>query len=91
MPTIREQLDIPSDFASRLGREAVQITQDGAYISANGVRVEMRESVRRSRQGTITYAPGHHLPVTGHGQLTTRIEVINQTTLTAAQTLIDEG
>jgi uncharacterized protein (TIGR02452 family) len=91
MATIREQLDIPSDFASRLGKEAVQITQDGAYISANGVRVEIRESVRRSRQGTITYAPADHLPVTGHGQFTTRIEVVNQTTLTAAQALIDEG
>lgn len=91
MPTVREQLDIPKDFAQALGRETLRILLEKGYKAPSGLRVDLSESIERARQSTITYTPVDVFRPYAGGRYETQVDVRNQTTLAAAQELIDDG
>lgn len=77
--------------ASQYGLEAVQIIQDGAYCSPTGRQVVIAEAVSRAAAGTIAYPPETPFAAQGAGPFTTRIEVVNETTLSALRRLLALG
>jgi len=81
------------DLASQ-GKQTLQIIDRGFYISATGRRVDVRATVDASVAGTRLYR-FEDLP-DGYGMdraggFETNFEVTNETTLSAARRLVDEG
>ena len=82
---------IDRDRAAQLGREAVQIIQDGAYQASNGRVVELRDAIAQARAHTQTYPPERETPPVAPGQRATQITVTSETTLEAASRLVAAG
>jgi uncharacterized protein (TIGR02452 family) len=85
------QTKISRELAAEYGREAVQITQSGSYTSPSGKVVDISDRVRSAAQDTRSYPPGSPVPESITGTNPTGIEVLNDTTLAAAQRLIAAG
>jgi uncharacterized protein (TIGR02452 family) len=77
--------------AAALGRETVQILEAGRYQTETGAVVEIGELLRRAVDGTCSYPPDAQLSRAHLGNKETRVEVANETTLTAARRLIEAG
>ncbi|MDO9087331.1 MAG: TIGR02452 family protein [Anaerolineaceae bacterium] len=88
---LRRQLEINRDQAIQLGKEAIRIIRNGYYDLADGSRIEIREKMEKSVDGTVNYPPEILLPQIAHGNQNTRIEIQNCTTLTAVQQLLTLG
>jgi uncharacterized protein (TIGR02452 family) len=84
-------MHINRDRAAALGRETVEILERGSYTSHTGQMVHLAELVRRAVESTLSYPPNATLPDAHTGSCATRFEVTNETTLSAAQRLVDEG
>jgi uncharacterized protein (TIGR02452 family) len=81
---------IPRDLAVRLGEEAVIISKVGRYLGPAG-QVDISAQVLSSLKKTTFYGPDHaHAPAT-QGTYSTRIEVTNETTLSAHQRHLAKG
>ena len=85
-------LDIPRDLAAHLGREAVEVNRRGDYVSPSGRTVSIERELDHARAATVEYAPDHAWPPppqrSSHAPA---IEVSNETTLSAARRLLDDG
>lgn len=88
----RRLLDIPRDLAAHLGREAVEVNRRGDYVSPSGRTVSIAHALAHARAATVEYPPDHTWPSppqrSGHAPA---IEVSNETTLSAARRLLDDG
>jgi hypothetical protein len=82
---------IPRDIAAQYGRETVSIGEGGRYVAPSGRVVDLRAQVETAVQSTISYPPNVPLGTTFIGQHDTEIEVTNETTLSAAARLIQQG
>jgi uncharacterized protein (TIGR02452 family) len=80
---------IDRDLAARYGREAVAIGERGQYATPSGARVDVTSLVSAAVSGTVTYPPGKPTSETAQGPHDTRIEVANETTLSAGRRLIE--
>lgn len=76
-------------IAAALGRSALQSIQDGMYALPDGTRVDWGPAVKTSRALVRSLAPDAALPASPAPGLfeVTRVQVVNQTTLVAAQRL----
>jgi uncharacterized protein (TIGR02452 family) len=79
------------NLAADLGRETVRILEAGRYQSPAGKTVPIGDLLRRAVQGTRSYPPDQALPEVPAGSKPARIEVENETTLTAARCLVEAG
>ena len=87
-----EQLQIPRGRARELGREMVNVLKQGHYTTKSGVKVDLKSKVEEAVAGTVTYEPSSGLlPFSTHCYAETRVEVRNETTLSAAECLLAEG
>jgi uncharacterized protein (TIGR02452 family) len=89
--TLRKQLDIPREVASRLGRQAVSIIEAGRYKAPSGRNVEIGPRVELSVRGTVTYPPLKSPAAGARKSLALRVEVQNETTLAAVRRLLARG
>lgn len=89
MSTFTEQ--IPRSLATQLGEEAVAISKRGHYTTADGHEVDLAPAIAAAVQGTVAYPPAALLPATQPGPHDTQIEVVNETTLSAASRLLAQG
>jgi len=89
-PMIQFDPRIPRDLAVRLGEEAVAISKAGKYVVQNG-QVDISAQVLASLKKTTFYAAEHaHVPAS-KGAHSTRIEVTNETTLSAHRRHLSKG
>jgi len=86
-----KQLKISRDMARFLGREAVLIQRTGCYLASSDRTINIEKEISRAIQGTVSYPPDKKLPGAGRGDSSTSIEVRNETTLSAAERLIEKG
>ncbi len=82
---------ISRELAAGYGRQAVQITQTGTYTAPWGGIVDISDQVQSAVQSTKSYPPGAPVPTSMTGSNPTKVEVVNDTTLAAAQRLIAAG
>jgi uncharacterized protein (TIGR02452 family) len=79
-----------SDRAS-LAEETLAILKTGRYTSPSGRVVDLRERLRRAKDGTCSYPPETRVRVPAFRDRPTRIEVVNASTLDVARRLADQG
>lgn len=89
MSTFLNQID--RDLAARFGHEAVEIGEHGEYRAPTGVTVDIKAILSAAIAGTVTYSPDNPLAEWGPGPHDTKIEVANETTLSAAKRLVEAG
>ena len=82
---------VPRDTARAYGAEALAIGERGAYTSPAGTAVSVAELIAAARAGTVSYPPGQALPAGDARRWETAVEVVNETTLSAARRLLDDG
>jgi uncharacterized protein (TIGR02452 family) len=78
-------------IAASYGEEAVAIGEQGEYQAPSGDKVDIKSLVSAAVAGTVTYPPDKPTKDSGKGPHSTRIEVVNETTLSAGKRLIDAG
>ncbi len=81
---------IPRDLAVRLGEEAVIISKVGRYVGPAG-QVDISAQVLSSLKKTTFYGHDHAHAPASQGTHSTRIEVTNETTLSAHQRHLAKG
>jgi uncharacterized protein (TIGR02452 family) len=79
------------EIAEQYGREAVRIIEAGEYHAPSGRIVRIAHLLESSVQGTKSYPPESSIPETSVGANQMVVEVQNETTLTAAQRLLNSG
>lgn len=82
---------ISREIAARYGREAAAIGERGHYQAPSGQVVDIQAQVERAVRSTTAYPPGAELKMRGSGRYETAIQVMNETTLSAARRLIRQG
>ena len=83
--------NISRDVAREYGQEAVRIAEAGEYRASSGRGVRIADMVERSVSGTVNYPPDLKLPESRTGAHVTQVAVENETTLSAARSLLDAG
>jgi uncharacterized protein (TIGR02452 family) len=78
-------------LATRLGREAVAIGEAGEYRSVSGVMVDIKAMLAAAIDGTVSYPPATPFDECSPGPHDTKIDVVNETTLSASKCLIEAG
>jgi uncharacterized protein (TIGR02452 family) len=88
----KRQLDIPMRQAANLASSALAAMTRGRYADTQGRQVDWHEALARARAAKRTLAPDAALPP-WHGGLVPmlRIEVSNESTLSAARRFVDQG
>lgn len=81
---------VPRWLARQYGNEAYEIGEQGYYITPSGNRVEIREALDHAIADTASYQPGR-VPALPETRYDTGIEVVNETTLSGAKRLLDDG
>jgi len=80
---------------AQLGKETVEIVDQGYYTNIQGNKVDFREEVKLSVAKTVLYSPKDTndllLKVKPNSDYETLIEVTNETTLSATKRLLAEG
>jgi uncharacterized protein (TIGR02452 family) len=74
-----------------LAEETLAILETGRYTSPSGRLVDLRQHLRRAKDGTHSYPPDARVPVPAVRDRRTRIEVVNASTLDAARRWADAG
>ena len=88
----RRELDLPREMAQELGRSAVEAASSGVFESASGERVDWSREVRAACQAKVSIRPNDPLPEREFPSFQeTRVQVVNQTTLESARTLVEAG
>jgi uncharacterized protein (TIGR02452 family) len=77
--------------AAQLGRDTVHILEARRYTNPAGQVVDIGDLLRRSVEGVRSFPPDHVLPAVQPGTQPTQIEVKNESTLAAAQRLVQLG
>jgi uncharacterized protein (TIGR02452 family) len=86
---IKQHLQLSRERAVLLGQEAVAIIKAGGYRAPSGRKVVIAPLVARAVKGTVSYPPDRDPAPTPPGSFTTRIRVVNETTLSAVMQLQD--
>ena len=89
MVDLKQQLNVPRDVATTLGRDAQAIARRGEYEAPSGRTVSIADAVQLAVRDTQSYPPGQHPRLRDRGSVETRITVENTTTLAAAQRLLE--
>jgi uncharacterized protein (TIGR02452 family) len=76
---------------ARQGREAVTIIENGGYVAPSGRRVDVRASVEHAVAATYDYRPEEAVGAPAPRSATTRIRVVNGTSLACAREMADRG
>jgi uncharacterized protein (TIGR02452 family) len=79
-----------SNLAS-LAEQTLVILKVGQYTNPSGGVVNLGKQLRLAKDGTCSYPPDARVPVPAFADRTTRIEVVNASTLEAARALADKG
>ena len=88
----RQELEIPRNVASILGRSAVEAAVDGQYVCGDGRKVDWSRYVQAACSSKVSIPPGASLPSHEHIPFPeTRIQVTNETTLGASMRLVKSG
>ena len=88
----RQQLAIPRHVAAELGRSAVQAVQEGTYQADSGKTVDWRDQVEAACAARCSIPPDGNLPCPEAKRIpVTRVQVTNETTLSAARRLVETG
>ena len=82
---------IARELAAQYGREAVRIIESGQYVSTSGKTVQISGLTKKAVEGTESYPPERELAQSARGEFATIIRVLNETTLGAARSLLNEG
>ena len=82
---------IPRDLAARYGHEAVEIGERGRYDAPTGRQIDIRSAIQKAVRGTVSYPSDRAFELSTQGKHATRIEVVNETTLSAVRRQIDLG
>lgn len=77
--------------AARIAQETLSILSTGTYSSPAGQQVDLRAALAGAVESTVDHPPDASLPGWGRGSGPTTIEVINETTLDAAQRMSVSG
>ena len=70
--------------------DTVRIVDQGRYVSPSGADVSIGDAMARAAAGTLTIAPDDLVP-TKVGVRSTRVEVVNETSLEGAMALLESG
>jgi uncharacterized protein (TIGR02452 family) len=89
MPTFTSQ--IPRDDAAALGREAVSLGELASYRTSSGHRVNIKAQITFAVQETQSYPPDLSPTYSIDNRYATHIEITNETTLSAARRLLQQG
>lgn len=84
-------MSIARERAATLGQETQRILAVGSYITPTGASVDLTPFLAQAKAGTRSYPPEAVLPNELQGTHATTISVTNETTLAAAQRLVDQG
>jgi uncharacterized protein (TIGR02452 family) len=84
-------MNMTRSSAAQVGRDTVRILEACRYTNAAGEIVDIGDLVKRSVEGVRSFPPDHDLPTVQPGTKQTQIEVKNESTLAAAQRLIQLG
>jgi len=84
-------MKISREVAARMGAEAAAILETGCYESPGRRRVEIQALLERAKAGTVSHPPGSEMLPLVPGTRITRVDVVNATTLDAAQVLVERG
>lgn len=88
----RTVLDISRDRAAQLGLEAVAVAQAGGYADSAGRWVDLDDAIAAARAATRSLPPDLDLPAhAAERRNVTRVQVANETSLSAARRLTDGG
>jgi uncharacterized protein (TIGR02452 family) len=79
-----------SNMAS-IAEDTLAILRAGQYTNPSGRVVPLGKLLRQAKDGTCTYAPDDRVQVPAFPNRSTRIEVVNASTLDAARQLADRG
>jgi uncharacterized protein (TIGR02452 family) len=87
-----QELHIPRRKASALGSSAVEAARSGFYIDESGNRVDWSKLVESARAARVSIPPDAVLSAPGaQRSYETRVQVANETTLSASRQLVEEG
>lgn len=78
-------------LAVKVGKETVEVMEKGYYRSPSGEVVHIGRMLEQAVEGTVEYPPHRKVEWSGVGKHQTKIEVVNDTTLSAAQRLVTDG
>ena len=88
----RQELNIPRDAATALGRSAVEAARTGRYVTKAGQQVVWRDAVQAACAAKLSIRPDATLPSREKVAFTeTKIQVANETTLEASGRLVAHG
>ncbi len=75
-----------------IAQETLKVIEDGYYTTPSGSRVDVRDSIRKSIDGTVLYAPDHfsqlYVQSIERTNQNLRIDVTSESTTEAAQRLV---
>ena len=77
--------------AAHYGREAVVIGECGHYRATSGLIVDIKPLLSSAVKGTVSYPPDSPIAGVNNGQHDMLIEVVNETTLSAAKRFMELG
>lgn len=88
----RQELDISPHVAAELGRSAVEAAIKGYYVYGVDTKVDWSVYVEAARVAKVSIPPNESLPARESVPFSeTRVQVSNETTLKAAQQLMESG
>ncbi|NEV60384.1 TIGR02452 family protein [Thiorhodococcus minor] len=88
----QSELRLPRAQAAALGRSAVEAIRQGFYLNGKGTRVDWREAVQAARAAKRSLCSDDPLPEQDRAPVPeTRVQVTNETTLGAAERLVECG
>src|SRR5262249_13878516 len=88
----RQELNIPRDVSTALGRSAVEATHAGLYFTKASQQVVWREAVQAACAAKLSIRADVTLPSNEPIAFTeTRVQVTNETTLGASLRLVEDG
>ena len=88
----RDALNLPREQTAALGHSALEAIEQGHYRTAAGEQVDWAAAVAAAVAAKRSLPPDAALPTPSPPRFeTTRVQVINETTLMAARRLVDAG
>ena len=84
-------MSLSREQAAALGHQTVRILEQGQYATATGARVDIAAAAARAAVATVSYPPGEDVAAPQPRFSSTRVEIVNESTLVAALRLVAEG
>lgn len=78
-------------LASHLGHETLEILEQGFYLLPDETRVDLQPQLDYAVEDTEEFPPERSVPLPSAGEHATTFEVCNDTSLRAAQRLVEQG